>query len=74
MKLNKKIVKTTISVIILILFVVGYFFSSKPIDNEHLKYIPCSAKNVMVINSIKLATEFKNFIKKNPKYLLEFKT
>ena len=74
MKLNKKIVKTTISVIILILFVVGYFFSSKPIDNEHLKYIPCSAKNVMVINSIKLVTEFKNFIKKNPKYLLEFKT
>jgi hypothetical protein len=72
--LKKKIVKTAISIIILILFFIGYFFSSKALDNEHLKFIPASAKNVMVINSVKLVTELKNFIIKNPKFLLEFST
>jgi hypothetical protein len=72
MILKRGKLKWTIFAIVFTLFLVGYFFSAKPISNQHLKYIPSSANGVVIINTIELINEFKNLIKEDPTFLLEF--
>ena len=72
MILKRGKLKWTIFAIVFTLFLVGYFFSAKPISNQHLKYIPSSANGVVIINTIEIINEFKNLIKKDPTFLLEF--
>lgn len=72
MTIKTKIFKWIIFTIVFTLFIIGYFFSTKPISNLHLKHIPSSADCVIIINSIEIINEFKNLIKKDPTFLLEF--
>lgn len=64
--MKKKWIKWSFWPILIVFVILGYFYTKSKEKNQHLKYIPSSAKVVMMIDSKKIANDYYKLLRYDP--------